>query len=308
MKPFENQTGISVSNSKIQLVEIGYKNEKFCLDKIDEAYFEEQLNLKTDRETKIISTLQSAYNEITFKSPLHSKSLSFALPFELFYSMQVPYDNTLLHRDLIEEFRWEFSVLYPMADVENFSIQYIEVEKNNMIGKNTAIVVGIERKWISLFEKFCKQNNLKLGFIDNLHFASERALSVNSIFILRGLILNIFLSSKFVSVLLSFNRKPFYFRIIPIDNFSEVPSLLTGELTSGAGLNINKNSIDAAFVSGEDVSETTIYHLTSALGIHFQIFNPFEKIKPDLNLLKNPLYVQKNNSFAAAAGIAYRLA
>ena len=47
--------------------------------------------------------------------PLQSDTLSFSLPLDLFYISQLPYDNTLLQRDLIEEFRWEYSIMFPFV-------------------------------------------------------------------------------------------------------------------------------------------------------------------------------------------------
>ena len=101
MAGFENHIGFTISGSKLQLVEIIYKDRQFILDKVDEAYFNEPINMETDKETKIDSLLQGAFNEILIKRPLKSSFASFALPFELFHIMQVPYDNTLLTRTLL---------------------------------------------------------------------------------------------------------------------------------------------------------------------------------------------------------------
>ena len=98
MTGFENHVGITITNSKIQLVEIIFNNNRFYLNNVDEAYFNEPVNFDDDKETKISSRIQGAFNEILIKKPLESKSVSFALPFELFNSLQVPYDNTLLPR------------------------------------------------------------------------------------------------------------------------------------------------------------------------------------------------------------------
>jgi Tfp pilus assembly PilM family ATPase len=320
MAGFENHIGFSISGSKLQIVEIIYKDRQFILDKVDEAYFNEPVNLETDKETKIDSLLQGAFNEILIKKPLKSSFASFALPFELFHFMQVPYDNTLLHQDLVEEFKWEFSVLYPYISTKDIVLQYIEVEKNNLIAQNTMIAITIQRKYLHMIRNFCKTNNLKLKFIDNIHTASERALTASYLSASKGLTMSIFITNKFLSLIYSLDGKPLYFKVIPLNDAGEIPSLLlnetashefypVGEWTQPENYHkIDKNSIDNAFISGEEISETMIQTLSNTLGIALIYFNPFEKIKPDSELYTNKFYLEKNNSFSPAAGIAFRLA
>jgi Tfp pilus assembly PilM family ATPase len=320
MAGFENHIGITISGTKLQLVEIVYKDRQFILDNVDEAYFNEPVNLETDKETKIDSLLQAAFNEILIKKPLKSSSASFALPFELFHFMQVPYDNTLLHQDLVDEFRWEFSVLFPYISTKDLVIQYIEVEKNNLIMQNSMIAIAIQRKYLQIIHNFCRANNLKLKFIDNIHTASDRALTASYPSALKGIAMSIYLTNKFLSLIYSMDGKPVYFKVIPLNDAGEITSLLLNETsphesyTAGDWAlpenihNINRNIIDNAFISGEEISENMIQTLSSALGIDLTYFNPFEKIKPDSELYTNKFYLEKNNSFSPAAGIAYRLA
>ncbi len=320
MAGFENHIGFTISGSKLRLVEIIYKDRQFLLNKVDEAYFNEPINLETDKETKIDSLLQGAFNEILIKKPLKSSFASFALPFELFHIMQVPYDNTLLHQDLVEEFKWEFSILYPYVSTKDIVLQYIEVEKNNLITQNTMIAIAIQRKYLQMIHNFCKTNNLKLKFIDNIHTASERALAASYPSAVKGLTMSIFITNKFLSLIYSLDGKPLYFKVIPLNDAGEIPSLLlnetaphelypVGEWTLPEHFHkIDKNSIDNAFISGEEISEAMIQTLSSTLGIDLVYFNPFEKIRPDSELYTNKFYLEKNNSFSPAAGIAYRLA
>ncbi|MGA7721260.1 MAG: hypothetical protein WCA84_08790 [Ignavibacteriaceae bacterium] len=320
MAGFENHIGFTISGSKLQLVEIIYKDKQFILDKIDEAYFNEPINLETDKETKIDSLLQGAFNEIIIKRPLKSSFASFALPFELFHIMQVPYDNTLLHQDLIEEFTWELSVLYPYVSTKDIVIQYIEVEKNNLITENTMIAIAIQRKYLQMIHNFCKANSLKLKFIDNIHTASERALAASYPSSARGLTMSIFITNKFLSLIYSLDGKLIYFKVIPLNDAGEIPSLLLNEIMPNQSFQIeewttlehfhkiDKNAIDNAFISGEEISETIINTLSKTLGIDLIHFNPFEKITPNSELFTNKFYLEKNNCFSPAAGIAYRLA
>ena len=207
MAEFENHAGFTISGSKLQLVEVINKGGQFVLENVDEAYFNETLDIEKDKETKIASLLQSAYNELIIKSPLKSTSVSFTLPFEVFHTMQVPYDNTLLNEDLIEEFRWELSVLYPYIPVKDLVIQYIEVDRNELTNFNTALVFGIPRKFLQLISSFCQHNNLKLKFIDNVHTASDRALAVSTSYMEKGTVLSVYFGSKFFICIFLFRRQ-----------------------------------------------------------------------------------------------------
>ena len=308
MNNIENHAGINLSSTKLQIVEINFENEKYHLANVDEAYFSEPLNLSKDKETKIAALVQAAYNELLIKKPLKSSSVSFTLPFELFYTMQVPFDNTLLYQDLIEEFRWEFSILYPFLNVKELAIQYIEVEKNDFIPYNSAIVLALPRKYILFLQKFCVENNLQLRFIDNIHLASERALSLSDLFSKRGLILSVYFNNKFLSIIYSFDGKPVYLKVIPLNDAGEIPAHLLNEINGKENFKINRNFIQSAFITGEDISNTIIESLTKALGINFASFNPFEKITPQQKLFENKYFTDRYFSFSASAGIAYRLA
>jgi|YelNatPaOPRAMG01_1025707.scaffolds.fasta_scaffold00925_11 Tfp pilus assembly PilM family ATPase len=308
MNNIENHAGITLTSTKLQIVELNFENEKYHLANLDEAYFSEPLNFHKDKETKMAALVQAAYNELLIKKPLKCASVSFTLPFELFYTMQVPVDNTLLYQDLIEEFRWEFSVLYPFLNVNDLAIQYIEVEKNDFTPFNTAIVLALPRKYILFLQKFCLENNLQLRFIDNMHLASERALSLSDLFAKKGLILSVYFNNKFLSIIYSFDGKPVYLNVIPLNDAGEIPAHLLNEIKGKENFKINRNLIQSAFITGEDISITIIDSLTKALGISFTSFNPFEKIKPIQKLFENKYFTDKYRSFSPSAGIAYRLA
>jgi len=308
MTGFENHVGITITNSKIQLVEIIFNNNRFYLNNVDEAYFNEPVNFDDDKETKISSRIQGAFNEILIKKPLESKSVSFALPFELFNSLQVPYDNTLLPQDLEEELRWEFTVLYPFLSSKDLAVQYIEVEKNELTNFNSIIAIAIQRRYIQMVNNFCINNNLKLNFIDNIHMASERALTLNYPSATKGLNLSIYFSSKHLSILYSLNGKPIRLKVIALNDAGEIPTLLFEESNLQESFKINRGLIDNAFICGEDISETIIKTLENILGIDFIYYNPFDKINPEPKLFDNKFYVERYNSFSPAAGIAMRLA
>ncbi|MCJ7554036.1 MAG: hypothetical protein MUO34_09145 [Ignavibacteriaceae bacterium] len=308
MTGFENHAGFNISSSKLQVVEVIYEGEQFKLVNIDEAYFNDPIDLEKDKDTKISALLQGAFDELLIKKSLKATSISFTLPFELFHITQVPYDNTLLYQDMIEQFRWEFSVLYPYISTKNLVIQYFEIEKNAFNIMPSSMVLGIQRKYLQMLHSFCEKNNLKLKFIDNLHIAAERALSVCNALVYKGLTLSIYFNNRFLSILYAFNGKPISFKVIPLNDASEIIEHLLRETKPSPSLRVDRSQIEAAFICGDEISGSVVETLNKTLGLNFILFNPFDKIKPSQNLFDNKLYLEKYNSFSSAAGIAFRLA
>ncbi len=300
--------GLNVSGTKLQLVEVLGSPEGVRLDNLNEVFFAEPIDYKSDNETKILSRLQTAFDEFRFKKPVKSKTLSFSLPLEMFYISQLPFDNTLLHRDNMEEFKWEFSVMYPFLIPDELIFQYLEVEKNMIFTKNTALVYAIERKYLKMLEKFCETNDLKLGYIDNAHLASERALAISDSFIKRGLRLSVYVADKKLSIILSLDGKTISQKVHNLGNQNNIRQIIEDDLSPSLSKNIKKGLVQAAYITGESVTDLLVENLTEKTGITFISFNPFDKLTTTPKILESTLYSQQFNSFSSAAGIAYRIA
>lgn len=307
MPGFENHAGFTITGSKLQLVDIVFNANGFKIENVDEAYFIEPLNIEYDKETKINSLLQSAFDEILIRKNLHSENVSFTLPFEAFYSIQIPYDNTLLHNDLMEEFKWEFSLLYPFINPNELVIQYFEIEKNPVLTGQNVIVFAIPRKYLQIISSFCKNNKLNLKFIDNSHIAAGRVLSVNENFFNVGITLSIYLTHKYVSLIFSFEGKPVYYKLKPIQNASEIIEKIEEELIPKDDFPVSKKALDAVYINGEELSKNLVESLQNSLGIEIQFINPFEKLSSNVRLTESKYFSEKYNTFASAAGIAFRL-
>jgi Tfp pilus assembly PilM family ATPase len=300
-------SGINLSSNKLQLVEIFGAPEEVRLENLNEVEFKEPLNFKLDKESKILIELQAAFDQIRLQKPIRSVTISFSIPLELFYITQLPYDNTLLHRDILEEFKWEFSVLYPFIPPDEISLQYLEVERNMVFTKNTAIVYGIERKYLQILQKFCEQNNLKLGYIDNAHLSSERALALSDSFIKQGLRLSAFITDESLSNILSLDGKTIAQKVYTIQSKNDIRQLIEQDITPSKTRNIMKGLVQAGYIAGDDLDESFIQNLSNKIGISFIAFNPFDKLTPHKKIKESTLYSKKYNSFSAAAGIAYRI-
>jgi Tfp pilus assembly PilM family ATPase len=308
MALFENHAGITIANSKLQVVEVAKKNDRFVLNNVDEAYYSELLNFNSDKETKILSLIQSALNELLIKKTLSANSVSFTLPFELQYIMQIPYESALIYSDLIEEFRWEFSLLYPYVNANDLVIQFFEIDKNEFSRIDTVLVIATQRKYLRMINNICNENNFKLKFIDNIHIAAEKSLSINNNLNDKNLTLSVYFNSKNLSLIFSLKGKLIYYKLIPVNSARDISSNLKKEINFNKLLNIKPEEIEAAFISGDEISPQAVNALSEEIGIKFIQFNPFGRLEPDQNLFKNILYTSKFNLFSSSAGIAYRLA
>jgi Tfp pilus assembly PilM family ATPase len=64
--------------------------------------------------------------------------------------------------------------------------------------------------------------------------------------------------------------------------------------------------IDAAYISGDEISNSFMERISEKTDINFLMFNPFSKLQLDPNVLDNKYYLLKNSSFSPAVGISIR--
>ncbi len=306
MNGFENHAGFNITSTKLQVVEVTGESGRIILSNLSEVFFDIPLDFNKDKETILLAKLQSAYDELKISAQLISKTISVALPLKLFLIIQVPFDNTLLYWDLLEEFRWELSVLYPHIHPDELSIQYFEIEKNMYITKSTAIVSAIPRKYIELIANFCKSNDLKLRFIDSAHFAAERSVILSDKAVPDGLTLSVHISENSTSVLYALDFKPIYTNVCSTKSEKEIITFIEEELSKETAHKINRKFISCAYISGESVTAELKRKLEYTAGINFSKFNPFFKIDSEAALENNKLPAETFNSFAPATGIACR--
>jgi len=300
--------GINVSGSKLQLVEVFSSTGEVRLENLGEVVFADPINFNADSDTKILMQLQSAYDELQLRKPVKSKKLSFSMPLELFYISQLPFDNTLLHRDIVEEFKWEFSVLYPFLKIEDLIFQYIDIEKNMVFTKNTCLVYAIERRYLKILQRFCEQNNQSLGYVDNVHLSSDRALMLSNSFVHQGLRLSVYICKKFLSAILSLDGKTISQKIHKLDSENDIRQIIEHEITPTQTKKVRKALIQASYITGENVSESLVNSLIAKTGMTFILFNPFDRLTTTNKISESILYSQRFNSFSSAAGIAFRMA
>lgn len=304
----ENRSGINLTKDKLQYVELVYYNKKYILDYIDEAYLSEELNFELDKDVKIASVIQNAFNEITAKHRIKSKALFFSLPSYLFSVSQLPFEHTLLEQDLLLQFRWEYDILFPQNKIEECALQFYEVEPGESAAARSAIVSAINRKHIKTLRNFAQKNGFTLMAVDYAHFSCDCTLSFNYPSILDGHNISLFLDDRRVSVELLEQGKPVYYRSMRFRQFADIVNILVADIAEMQKKVPHLRVIDNAFVFGDSVTPVLLDTWEKSTGIHFSPVNPFRKLTISSKLADSRLLREHFYTFAAATGISLRMA
>ena len=307
MITLENRAGINFTATKIQFVEFAFHNGEYILDYLDEAYFNDELDLPADKETKILSNLQAAFNEIAVKTNLTGKTLFFSLPPECFYIQRLPYDNTLLEQDLLTQFRWEFTQLYPHESVDDFTITFYEIGENLFSKDSYALLIALNRKFLRIAKSFALKNNFTLHSVDYAHFSCDSALLLNYPAVSDGAYITILVDNSTLSFELLMNGKPVYARTRKLKNTAELHNAINAEIEYLANNNIPLSQISSAFIYADRLSPTFLGALEEQTQLKIFPVNPFKRFTihsklSTVKMLKDYFY-----SFAPAAGACYRL-
>lgn len=302
---FNNHAGINLTDAKMQVVEINSRDDSFYLETVDQIYHVEHFSPELP-EDKLIGILQSSIYKLNKRKPILSKNVSFSLPNNFFKIFEIPFDESLVKKDLIEHFRWELSILYPDCNSEDFFLQHIEINKSAIIKERKAIVIAIDRRHVFALNKFCEKNGLQLKFIDNVHLASNAFLYLEKPIIDNEISLSIYIDQKYSSVSAMDGVHPFYFKILdPTSNNIFVE--LTETIKKMEDFNLSLNDFKRVLLYGQDITEEFEHKTKNFFGLPLKKVNPFERLKADEIVQNNPFYKIKFNSFTAAAGIAIRI-
>ena len=307
MTTLENRSGIYLTSTKIQYVEFVFRNEEYILEYLDEAYFDEELQLLTDKETKILSQLQSTFNELTAKHPINAKTLFIALPPECFHIVRLPYDNTLLRQDLLTQFNWEFEQLFPQESPDDFSMQFYEIEENDLTSTSYAIIAALNRKFLRLASSFSRKNNFQLSAVEYAHFSCDSALLLNYPAVNEGLYLSLLLDNGTLSFELLMNGKPIYLRTRKMKSEGDLNKTLHTELETLAGYKVDLLQVSSAFLFADRLTPAFVSSIEEFTNLKIYPVNPFKRFTIHSKLSTSKILKEHFYSFAPAAGACYRL-
>lgn len=305
MPVFRNQIGINLTETKLQLVEIRYKNDAFYLENVDQLILKDSISPELN-ESKLTAILQDSFTKLNQKNNLTSIYYSFCLPNNFFKIFEIPYDTTLTKKDLVDHLRWELSILYPHIDEENYLIQFVEVNKTSVRIQNRAIIFALDKNIVNSINNFCKSNNLELKYIDNAHLASNAFLHLSKAFEKNEITLSIYIDQSSSSIAVIEGVTPFFFKVLNEGGLNIIDQLqmLIKQLED---LNIGINSISKIILSGQNVTDEFLSKISTVLNSSIIKINPFERLRIDEKLNVNRLVTSQFNSFTAATGIAIRI-
>lgn len=302
---FNNHAGINLTESKLQVVEINYRDDSFYLENVDQIIHTESFTPALEEEVAL-SILQKSYDRLNKRKQLITKNISFSLPNNFFKIFEIPYDDSLVKKDLLEHFKWELSILFPESNPENFLLQHIEIDKSSFRSEKRAIVIAIDKNHVALLNKFCERNDLQLKFVDNVHLASNAFLYLEKPTINNEVCLTIYIDQKYSSLSGVEGVHPFYFKVLNPQS-QNIFDELTAAITKMEEFKLHLNDFKKVLLYGQDIAEEFENKLKAFFGLPLKKVNPFERLKVDEQMKNNPFYRIKYNSFTAAAGIAIRI-
>lgn len=297
-----NQLGISLTEDKIQLVEIVNKDNSVYLENVDEEYFEESINENT-KEAKFIHILQNAFNEIVLRKPVSSSKISVALPPQYFKIFQLPIDKNLTKNDVNEYIKWELSKLFPSDNNSSYSYQKIVLTTPSYESFKRILVFAIDQIFLKRIHKFCMRNNLKLQFIDNSLAASSTLINEE---IKSQNILSLFVENNYLSMFLFSNNELFFEKSDPFISVPNISGTVKNIIDDIYSNDIIKN-IDKIYIFGNEANKELCNDISEVTGIEIEKVLPFTQLNINPELHDSKYILNFSEKFAASASVAFRM-
>jgi len=303
MSIIQNHAGICLTKSKLQLVEIGYRDDAYTLENVDEEFFKDfwEPNLK---DTQLINILQNSFDEISLRHKLNSHFVSFTLPHEVFKVAELPFESTLLSSDLDDHLKWELATLFPKYDKDDFVVRTIS-KSINRNGSVNLIVVGLLKQYLKTVHQFCLRNNLALKYVDNMHTAATSLLQLFAEPDKKYL--SLYLSESNFSIIITSGITPVFFRIYNINSSLDLDPKLKDVLEEIREKVIDFGEIDRFIMTGEPVPRHILPRIEVYFDITFRKLKPFENLSVSSPVMESEAYLTKSNTYTAAAGAAFRM-
>lgn len=297
--------GISLTSSKLQFIEIEKEADLFQVVNCGQTFFSPQINFELQDESIIRDQLQSAFDEIKIRHPISSENISFVLPPELFITHQLPYDSNLNHNEIRDEYMWELSELFPHISVNDLALKFYELDNTLLPGRNNALVVALNKKYLLMIKQFCQANKLNPKLVDNSSIAANTFLNTKFLNNINPVRINIFDSKNMITMFINVSSKPAFVKTFS-KHKKDYVSKMVRELSDDKIKNTLQNSRFEAIVSGEEPELEIVYELEKVVGSNLKKLNPFEVIKFKDGIHNNSLLTDNPSLFTSVVGIASR--
>jgi Tfp pilus assembly PilM family ATPase len=297
--------GINLTNSWLQFVEVEKISDQIKICNIGQTFISPLINFEGNNEARLLEQLQTAFDEIKIRNPISSTNVSFTLPPELFITLQLPYDASLNQKEIREEFNWEISQLFPFIPVEDLAIKFYDLDNSLLPGRNNAIVVGLNKKYLILIKKFCLNNNLTPKLVDNASIAANSFINTYHLSDINSLTVNIYNARNSITLFLNIDSKPAY-----VKSFQKRDDEFINKIINEISLENIKEAVTqklrSAVLTGEDIGGDLLYDLQKGTGLEFERVNPFNIIGFKTGLHISEISAEQFGSFTSAAAIASR--
>ncbi len=155
---------------------------------------------------------------------------------------------------------------------------------------------------------FCASNRYQLKSIEASNISAVRSVKYSGENLIEGITASIFISSDDVSIILSANGKIVYHKNLRTAYSPGALDFIDDELKSTGIKKINRNVLLKVFLSGDKIDSEIKNNIKNIVNQSPNVFNPFKLISATPAVSENNLFTSLSNSFAAAAGSAYRIA
>lgn len=304
MPLFENHVGVSVSSSKLRLVELIFSNNEFYAENVDEVDFREVLD-PSDFNENSVNVLRSALNKLISQNNLKSNFVSFCLDPEFFEIIEVPYENTLLKNDLTDQFRWELSKLRPSLNPEDYLIQSIELQKTIYKRENQAAILFLHKNILRSLKNISVESNLELKYVDYSHTSANLFFKVLKVpQTSEGI--SILKSEGCISVIYLSDLKPAAVIKKRYSN-GEFENVIEKVFMYLQQQEIDLPKLSFAYYCSDDISESELSDIEHQIHFTPDVINPFKSLNFSDNFSSKVDITKNSSRFASAAGVALRL-
>ncbi len=293
MLSIANHIGFSINQNSLQLVEVVRESARYCLGNVDEHIFDEEINFYSD-ETKLISSLQTALEEISNRTPLKSSNISISFPISKLIFFEIFYESSLSKDALNNHIEWEFSVLFPELDAKNYLLRNISL--HNTEKQNKMLVVAAPKKIVELLSSFAESNNFNLKYIDNSHYSSDSTIILSD----NKTTLSVYVDLPFVSLNSYVGKQLNSTSILEVSNKSEQASKIISFIES------NNIAYDKIYIASSVEVDELKLELEERNINSIELVNPFEFIPISESFIQNANFINKTIPFSDSAGICFR--
>ena len=305
MNEMQSCAGISLTSSKLQFIEIEKESDLLQVVNCGQIFFSPQIDFELQDESIVRDQLQTAFDEIKIRHPISSNNISFALPPELFITHQLPYDSNLNQNEIRDEYMWELSEMFPHISIDDLALKIYELDNTLLPGKNNALVVALNKKYLLMIKQFCQANKLNPKLVDNSSIAANTFLNTKFLNNINPVRINIFDSKNMITLFINVSSKPAFVRTFG-KHKKDYVSKIVNELFDDKIKSTLQTSSFEAIVSGEEPEPELVYQLEKVIGSNLKKLNPFEVLKFKDESNNNSLLADDFTVFTSVVGIASR--